>query len=104
MEICLYAFMSYVVEFLHWLSSVYSLQMIHSEFLGSGKQLDVSHNWLCTVLAQMSNVLKSDPDKIPVAIDWIWHKALKFSSHHILLHLMSDVGDLLSFFKTILIL
>lgn len=63
-SVSLQAFMSYVVEFLHWLSSVYSLQMTVSEFLGSGKQLDGSHNCLCTVLAQISDVLEFDTDKI----------------------------------------
>lgn len=45
-SVCLQAFMSSIVESLHCLSSVYPLQMIFSELLGSGKQLDGLHNCL----------------------------------------------------------
>lgn len=59
-SVCLQAFMSSVAESLHWLSSVHPLQRIFSELLDSGKQLDGLHNCLCTLLAQMSHVLKFD--------------------------------------------
>lgn len=62
-QFCLQAFMSSIVESLHRLSSMYSLQMIFSELWGSGKQLEGLRNCLCTFLAQMSNVLKFNTDR-----------------------------------------
>lgn len=94
---CLQAFMSCVARSLHWLSSMYSLQMIFSELLGSGKQLEGLQNGLCTFLAQMSNALKFNTDRT----EWLSIGLSTQSSQVLLLSYFttshSDVGDLLSF-------
>lgn len=96
-SVCLQAFMSSIVESLHWLSSVYSLQMIFSELLGSGKQLDGLHNCLFNFLVQMSHVLKFDTD----TTQWLSIGLLTQSSQVFLLSYFttshSDISDLQSF-------